>query len=251
MPPKTSTRAKKSKTAPVAEVVSVAETPIVEKQIVEAIAVETKPKAKRGKAKSGKPKRTFKLLLEGIEPKPTSEMKFSKGGGSYEGTSPLQAAGRAFAQLSRQLAGGKVCSYKFSIVETTKGKFVEGKQPKVFTYIGNRILLDPPRTIKRQGEEYKINYDNSVKCCRAPITDIMTTVATAVTNAPEETTPVKKTRKPVAKKAPVKKTATKKAPVKKAPVEKVVSEEKESSAEEEESSHSEFEEESEELLEED
>ena len=101
--------------------------------------------------------RHFKLLVGAIR-SDSGASTFSKHGGSYKGKTPRQAAVHAFAQVVREYSDKQEFMCAFSIMEVTKGK-----ANKKFTYMGKRVKLNYPKTIRRTGgAEYRVSYMNRV-----------------------------------------------------------------------------------------
>lgn len=125
-----------------------------------------KPARKRESVEKDSSKRTFKILAESIEPK-VNVSNLSANGGRYTGNSPMQAAKKAYTQISRSFEGASEddeCRYVFTIQETTRGS-----QKKTFKYVGHRI--NEPHTISKNGNEINIKYKPVVKAFRAEKTE--------------------------------------------------------------------------------
>jgi len=105
--------------------------------------------------------RKFKIIemdTENINETTTCELKkyvdFTTG--VYSGSLPSQAALKAFNTFCRK-SGITSCERTFTIEEIT-----DDKKRKQFTYIGYRVILDPPKEIIRKNTTYTIKYKTTV-----------------------------------------------------------------------------------------
>lgn len=73
--------------------------------------------------------------------------------GKYTGSSPLQAARKAFSKLSKSTSG----QIKFGIQECTRGS-----KCKRFFYVGSRQKLKTPRIVQIGGRSITYKYKNKV-----------------------------------------------------------------------------------------
>jgi len=105
--------------------------------------------------------RSFTILVDSLSPEGKLE-----NGGRFLGTSPMQAAKKAFTQITRNLSKGKECKYIFSIQETT-----HGSKKRQFTYCGTKTRLSKPTEISKNGNSYKIDFKTDVKSFRETKTD--------------------------------------------------------------------------------
>ncbi len=109
---------------------------------------------------SGKTKRTFITLPDTI----TSESgkaidiaQYKKG--TYTGSTPMQAASKAFTKICRTLFSSEECECIFSVQETTKDS-----KGRIFTYKGIRSKLKEPKVMQRgNSKPYEILYENKIK----------------------------------------------------------------------------------------
>lgn len=134
------------------------------------------PKAKAKKASSdeeetGSGNRFFKIVATSIEPQkgspeiPESALSFK--GGRFKGRNPMQAAKKAFTGLCN-IAHSKLkyegeCSYIFTIQETS-----QGSKKKEFTYIGERLRLETPQKVTKNGTEYFVRFRSPVRSYSKP-----------------------------------------------------------------------------------
>lgn len=107
-------------------------------------------------------KRHFKIQTDTIEPSIELD-KLSSGGGRFGGSTPMQAAKKAFTQICRAVETNEDdCEYIFTITETTRGS-----QGKDFTYIGTRKRRTSPQKVVKRGDAgattFNINYEHQVK----------------------------------------------------------------------------------------
>jgi hypothetical protein len=77
--------------------------------------------------------------------------------GRYHGSSPLQAAKKAFNQHCRNNKA-KTCKKTFTVQEITRGG-----GSKEYHYRGERKKLSSPKEITRGDTTYKVEYETTVK----------------------------------------------------------------------------------------
>ena len=77
--------------------------------------------------------------------------------GRYHGSSPLQAAKKAFNQHCRQ-KGVKVCRMTITIKEVTRGG-----GDKEYSYAGERKKLRQPKEVTRGDATYMVEYETTVR----------------------------------------------------------------------------------------
>lgn len=75
-----------------------------------------------------------------------------------KGLGPLDAARRAFKQLTRK-ANNKTAKMTFMLKETTRGS----KHTTLGPYEGQKVKLDKPKILKIGGKTIKIQYDYAVR----------------------------------------------------------------------------------------
>ncbi len=135
-------------------------------------------KSKPAPPTKGKAVREFRLLVETIKPAVDPQVIKS---GKYTGTSPAQAAGRAFTQLMKKLKVDEG-EWTFSIREEGKGT--------VSSYRGLRTHFEEPQSVTRGGREITVAHKNKVTWLKGG--------AAAVSSEPA----TRKRRAPAAKKKP-------------------------------------------------
>ena len=77
--------------------------------------------------------------------------------GIYHGRGPGQAALKAFNWYCRK-TGLESCIRRFTIEEITRGK-----PHKPFHYVGTRRKLQCPKRVERDGKEYFVQYESTVR----------------------------------------------------------------------------------------
>ena len=134
------------------------------------------------------PKRSFKLVLDSIDPE-VDVSQLPSNAGRYKGYTPMQAAKKAFSAITRKCGDkNKSCSYKYSIQEIT-----EYSKKSTFTYIGYKKKLETPTMIKKQNKEYPVNFETTVKAYKP---DLAALKATKVSKKSSKTAaPTKKSSK--------------------------------------------------------
>lgn len=100
-------------------------------------------------------KRVFKIHNI-LEPTLQEDVLVKVRKGQYKGTSPTQAARKAFSQALKKTGDNdKECEYVFILLDT-KGK-------RQYKYTGTHKALPEPKVIKRKDTEYFVKFDNVVK----------------------------------------------------------------------------------------
>jgi hypothetical protein len=141
----------------------------------------TAPPAEVEETSAVKPKRTFRIVLDSIDPKPNPQDvdKLPKNGGKYCGHTPMQAAKKMFTQVARRFGPkNEACRYSFSIQEITNG--TDGK---TFSYVGQKTKRSEPQKIKKGDSEYEINFITDVKALSKKSGEVMA-AAKAVSSVP-------------------------------------------------------------------
>jgi hypothetical protein len=187
-----------------------------------AVAKAKKPSVKE-EADDGK--RHFKIVPESIRSlensSPVDVDKLSSKGGRFSGSSPMQAAKKAFTRIAHangdENGEGK---YAFSITETTRGQ-----GGKSFPYVGHRSKRDKPTMIEKAGRQIEIKYDTVVKSHKTSDTpaEEPKNRSKAVRGQRQPEPPAKKPAPPATAvaPAPVTKPSSKKATAKPVPAPKV------------------------------
>lgn len=144
-------------------------------EVEEVEEVEEKPvkktKAKASKADAeeeetdGSGRRSFRLLLESVNPpvhfKPKKRKDGKDGkeydGGRFKGKGPMQAAKKTFTQIARASDMDQP-EHTFTIVETTAGS-----NKGTFSYIGTQVDLDEPQKIEKSNVNFNVKFKRTVK----------------------------------------------------------------------------------------